>query len=43
LQYRYTNIDYNITNGDCIPKPNPSAPIYVVVGDGGNAEGLAGQ
>ena len=43
MQYRFSNIDYNIVNGNCTPKANPSAPVYVVIGDGGNAEGLAGE
>lgn len=40
--YRYSNIAYNITNGDCSPTKDISAPIYITIGDGGNLEGLAG-
>ncbi|KAJ0024511.1 hypothetical protein Pint_09041 [Pistacia integerrima] len=40
---RISNIAYNITNGDCTPISNPSAPVYITVGDGGNCEGLATQ
>jgi hypothetical protein len=42
LQYPVSNILYNITNGLCIPQLNNSAPTYIVIGDGGNIEGLAG-
>ncbi|KAK6912596.1 hypothetical protein RJ641_022197, partial [Dillenia turbinata] len=42
LQYRISNIHYNITTGDRYPVPDKSAPVYVTVGDGGNQEGLAG-
>ncbi|KAM7272174.1 hypothetical protein ACFE04_026837 [Oxalis oulophora] len=38
---RISNIAYNITNGKCKPKSNPSAPVYITIGDGGNLEGLA--
>ncbi|XP_031269141.1 purple acid phosphatase 2-like [Pistacia vera] len=40
---RISNIAYNITNGDCTPISNPSAPVYITVGDGGNCEGLVTQ
>lgn len=38
---RISNIAYNITNGQCTPVPNQSAPVYITLGDGGNIEGLA--
>ncbi|EPS60425.1 hypothetical protein M569_14376, partial [Genlisea aurea] len=38
---RFSNIAYNITNGLCTPVGNPSAPVYITIGDGGNIEGLA--
>ncbi|KAK8954052.1 Purple acid phosphatase 10 [Platanthera zijinensis] len=38
---RISNIAYNISNGQCTPVPNPSAPVYITIGDGGNIEGLA--
>eukprot|EP00250_Pteridium_aquilinum_P005407 c15500_g1_i1 orf=469-1836(-) len=41
--YRVSNIAYNIVNGKCVPVRNDSAPIYVTIGDGGNAEGLAAE
>ncbi|XP_044510305.1 purple acid phosphatase 2-like [Mangifera indica] len=37
---RISNIAYNITNGDCTPISDQSAPVYITVGDGGNLEGL---
>ena len=43
MQYRISNIHYNITNGDRYPIPDKSAPVYITVGDGGNQEGLAGR
>eukprot|EP00268_Persea_americana_P023928 TRINITY_DN2344_c0_g1_i5.p2 TRINITY_DN2344_c0_g1~~TRINITY_DN2344_c0_g1_i5.p2 ORF type:complete len:125 (-),score=16.05 TRINITY_DN2344_c0_g1_i5:361-735(-) len=43
LQYRISNINYNITSGDRYPIPDKSAPVYITVGDGGNQEGLAGR
>ncbi|XP_074592310.1 purple acid phosphatase-like [Curcuma longa] len=39
--YRVSNIAYNITNGECSPIADQSAPVYITVGDGGNIEGLA--
>jgi hypothetical protein len=42
LQYPVSNIRYNITNGLCTPVLNNSAPTYIVIGDGGNIEGIAG-
>eukprot|EP01018_Ginkgo_biloba_P017315 Gb_14854 [translate_table: standard] len=39
--YRISNIAYNITNGDCSPIKDRSAPVYITIGDGGNIEGLA--
>jgi hypothetical protein len=42
LQYPVSNIRYNITNGLCTPLLNNSAPTYIVIGDGGNIEGIAG-
>lgn len=41
LQYRISNINYNITSGSRYPMPDKSAPVYITVGDGGNQEGLA--
>ncbi|ONK75734.1 uncharacterized protein A4U43_C03F19980 [Asparagus officinalis] len=38
---RVSNIAYNIVNGECMPTPDPSAPVYITIGDGGNIEGLA--
>ncbi|GLJ05566.1 hypothetical protein SUGI_0020340 [Cryptomeria japonica] len=37
---RVSNVDYNITNGECRPVFNSSAPVYITIGDGGNIEGL---
>ncbi|KAL8141214.1 hypothetical protein V2J09_007235 [Rumex salicifolius] len=37
---RVSNIAYNITNGECMPISDESAPVYVTIGDGGNQEGL---
>ncbi|KAI5068227.1 hypothetical protein GOP47_0016572 [Adiantum capillus-veneris] len=41
--YRVSNIAYNIVNGNCLPVRNESSPLYVTIGDGGNAEGLAAE
>ncbi|KAK8913592.1 Phosphoenolpyruvate phosphatase [Platanthera zijinensis] len=41
--YRVSNINYNITVGNCYPVPDKSAPVYITVGDGGNQEGLASR
>ncbi|KAL5819221.1 hypothetical protein ACOSQ4_023063 [Xanthoceras sorbifolium] len=38
---RFSNMKYNITNGLSTPVKDPSAPVYVTIGDGGNLEGLA--
>ncbi|ONK64684.1 uncharacterized protein A4U43_C07F28800 [Asparagus officinalis] len=38
---RISNIAYNIVNGECMPTPDQSAPVYITIGDGGNLEGLA--
>ncbi|XP_010113480.2 purple acid phosphatase 25 [Morus notabilis] len=38
---RVSNVKYNITNGLSFPVKDPSAPIYITIGDGGNIEGLA--
>ncbi|KAH6786000.1 hypothetical protein C2S51_038455 [Perilla frutescens var. frutescens] len=38
---RVSNVAYNIVNGLCLPVSNPSAPVYITIGDGGNVEGLA--
>jgi hypothetical protein len=43
LQYRISNVNYNITSGNRYPVPNKSAPVYITVGDGGNQEGLASR
>lgn len=37
---RISNIAYNIVNGVCTPIRDPSAPVYITIGDGGNLEGL---
>ncbi|PSR99636.1 Purple acid phosphatase [Actinidia chinensis var. chinensis] len=37
---RVSNIAYNIVNGLCTPIYDPSAPVYITIGDGGNQEGL---
>ncbi|KAL3699280.1 hypothetical protein R1sor_017302 [Riccia sorocarpa] len=39
--YPVSNVNYNIEDGQCTPAVNVSAPVYVVVGDGGNIEGLS--
>jgi hypothetical protein len=41
--HRYSNIKYNITDGKCTPVADRRAPVYIVVGDGGNIEGLADE
>uniref|UniRef100_A0A3Q7I8I3 Purple acid phosphatase n=1 Tax=Solanum lycopersicum TaxID=4081 RepID=A0A3Q7I8I3_SOLLC len=38
---RVSNVMYNITNGQSTPIEDPSAPIYITIGDGGNIEGIA--
>ncbi|KAL0338873.1 UNVERIFIED_CONTAM: Purple acid phosphatase 6 [Sesamum angustifolium] len=38
---RVSNVRYNITNGLSTPVSDASAPAYIVIGDGGNIEGLA--
>lgn len=43
LQDRISNIAYNIVNGECIPVPDQSAPVYITIGDGGNIEGIANK
>nr|DAD40374.1 TPA_asm: hypothetical protein HUJ06_014697 [Nelumbo nucifera] len=40
---RISNIAYNITNRECTPVRDPSAPVYVTIGDGGNIEGIASR
>ncbi|GLT42831.1 hypothetical protein SLA2020_168120 [Shorea laevis] len=40
---RVSNIAYNITNGQATPVKDPSAPVYITIGDGGNTEGLANK
>ncbi|GMI82562.1 purple acid phosphatase 12, PURPLE ACID PHOSPHATASE 12 [Hibiscus trionum] len=37
---RISNIAYNVVNGLCTPIKDPSAPLYITIGDGGNLEGL---
>ncbi|PHU10694.1 hypothetical protein BC332_22554 [Capsicum chinense] len=37
---RISNIEYKLINGKCTPLNNPSAPVFITVGDGGNIEGL---
>ena len=41
LQFPVSNINFDLVNGDCLPVLNDDAPVYVVIGDGGNVEGLA--
>ncbi|KAK4761321.1 hypothetical protein SAY87_006214 [Trapa incisa] len=36
-----SNVAYSIVNGQCTPINDPSAPVYITIGDGGNVEGLA--
>ena len=43
LQFSVSNIKSDLMNGDCLPVLNDDAPVYVVIGDGGNVEGLASQ
>lgn len=43
LQKRFSNVKYNITNGLATPVYDPSAPVYITIGDGGNMEGLANK
>ncbi|XP_023764853.1 purple acid phosphatase 5 [Lactuca sativa] len=38
---RVSNVQYNITDGLSTPVKDPSAPVYITVGDGGNIEGIA--
>ncbi|KAI3519197.1 hypothetical protein L1887_08224 [Cichorium endivia] len=38
---RVSNIRYNITDGLSTPVKDPSAPVYITIGDGGNIEGIA--
>ncbi|XP_065848149.1 purple acid phosphatase 2-like [Euphorbia lathyris] len=38
---RISNIAYNVVNGLCKPITDQSAPVYIIIGDGGNVEGLA--
>ncbi|KAL9461665.1 hypothetical protein AB3S75_004625 [Citrus x aurantiifolia] len=38
---RFSNVQYNITNGISTPVKDPSSPVYLTIGDGGNIEGLA--
>lgn len=38
---RVSNVAYNVVNGKCTPVMDPSSPVYITVGDGGNLEGLA--
>ena len=42
-QKRVSNAAYDIVNGECTPVFNPSSPVYITVGDGGNQEGLAAK
>ncbi|KAE8659880.1 Purple acid phosphatase [Hibiscus syriacus] len=37
---RISNIAYSIVNGLCTPIKDPSAPVYITIGDRGNLEGL---
>ncbi|WCJ35264.1 Purple acid phosphatase [Euphorbia peplus] len=38
---RISNIAYNVVSGLCKPIRDESAPAYIIIGDGGNVEGLA--
>ncbi|CAK7334431.1 unnamed protein product [Dovyalis caffra] len=38
---RISNVRYNITDGLSAPVKDPSAPVYITIGDGGNIEGIA--
>ncbi|KAB1202881.1 Purple acid phosphatase 6 [Morella rubra] len=38
---RISNIKYNVINGQSTPVKDPSAPVYITIGDGGNVEGIA--
>ncbi|KAI3780290.1 hypothetical protein L2E82_10266 [Cichorium intybus] len=38
---RVSNIRYNITDGLSTLVKDPSAPVYITIGDGGNIEGIA--
>ncbi|KAF9607639.1 hypothetical protein IFM89_037567 [Coptis chinensis] len=40
---RISNIVYKVSNGNCTPVLNSSAPVYITIGDGGNIEGLANK
>ncbi|KAF9623140.1 hypothetical protein IFM89_037656 [Coptis chinensis] len=40
---RISNIAYKVSNGNCTPVLNSSAPVYITIGDGGNIEGLANK
>lgn len=39
--YRVSNIACNLIDGFCGPVLDQNAPMYIVIGDGGNVEGLA--
>nr|KJB23581.1 hypothetical protein B456_004G105700 [Gossypium raimondii] len=43
IQYRISNIRYNVSSGERYPVPDKPAPVYITVRDGGNQEGLAGR
>ena len=37
------NVKYNITDGLSATVKDASAPVYIIIGDGGNIEGLANR
>ncbi|KAL2624381.1 hypothetical protein R1flu_008626 [Riccia fluitans] len=37
-QYPVSKVKYDIESGQCTPEVDGTAPIYVVIGDGGNIE-----
>lgn len=41
VQYKYSNIKYSLSNPVVTPVPDESAPVYIVIGDGGNLENAA--
>ncbi|OAE26723.1 hypothetical protein AXG93_3310s1220 [Marchantia polymorpha subsp. ruderalis] len=38
-----SNVQYDIVNGQCNPLVAESSPVYIVIGDGGNIEGLSAE
>lgn len=43
LQHPVSNVQYDIVNGQCNPLVAESSPVYIVIGDGGNIEGLSAE